>query len=87
MFYRMRGARRGRQVTHQYTLTDEQGPAHKKVFFVLLRLGAEEYHASGASIKKAQHAAATAALERTACKHPPLKAPRSSAGGGAGVRG
>jgi len=62
------------KVTHQYTLVDEQGPAHKKTFFVKLQLGdKEEYSASGPSIKKAQHAAAGTALEKTEYKHPPPK--------------
>lgn len=58
------------KVQHQYTLTDESGPAHKKIFFVRLKLGTEEYAASGPSIKKAQHAAAAIALEKTQFKHP-----------------
>ncbi|XP_059099277.1 double-stranded RNA-binding protein Staufen homolog isoform X2 [Tigriopus californicus] len=59
---------------HQYRLTDEAGPAHKKTFSVCLKLGEdEEYLASGQSIKKAQHAAAAIALERTQLKHPPVK--------------
>ena len=62
-----------KQIQHQYTLTDEQGPAHKKTFFVKLKLGDEEYAASGPSIKKAQHAAAKEALAQTAFKHPPPK--------------
>jgi len=61
------------QVEHQYCLTDEQGPAHRKVFFVKLKLGDEEFAASGASIKKAQHAAAAAALESTKLPRPPPK--------------
>ncbi|XP_023933375.1 double-stranded RNA-binding protein Staufen homolog 2 [Lingula anatina] len=61
------------KILHQYTLTDEQGPAHKKTFFVKLKLGDEEYAANGASIKKAQHAAADIALEKTQYKHPPPK--------------
>lgn len=62
------------KVTHQYTLVDEQGPAHKKTFFVKLQIGdREEYSASGPSIKKAQHAAAAIALEKTEYKHPPPK--------------
>lgn len=65
------------QTSHQYQLTDESGPAHKKNFVVRLRLGNdenfEEYVAAGASIKKAQHAAAAIALERTVFKHPPSK--------------
>jgi len=58
------------KVQHQYTLTDESGPAHKKTFFVRLKLGTEEYASSGPSIKKAQHAAAAIALEKTQFKHP-----------------
>lgn len=66
------------KVTHQYTLVDEQGPAHKKNFYVKLQLGEkEEYSASGASIKKAQHAAAAIALEKTEFKHPPPKPQRN----------
>jgi double-stranded RNA-binding protein Staufen len=61
------------KVQHQYCLTDEQGPAHKKTFFVKLKLGDEEFAASGASIKKAQHAAAGVALEQTKHQHPPPK--------------
>ncbi|XP_078332855.1 double-stranded RNA-binding protein Staufen homolog isoform X2 [Crassostrea virginica] len=62
------------KISHQYTLVDEQGPAHKKVFSVQLKLGdTEEYAASGPSIKKAQHAAAAEALEKTAFTHPPAK--------------
>ena len=39
-----------------------------------LKLGEiEEYIASGPSIKKAQHAAAAIALEKTSLKHPPPK--------------
>jgi len=65
------------KIQHQYTLTDEQGPAHKKIFYVKLKLGEEEYAASGPSIKKAQHAAAAVALEKTQYKHPPPKPPRN----------
>ena len=51
------------------------GPAHKKSFTVCLKLGdSEKYIASGPSIKKAQHAAAAIALEKTSLKHPPPKA-------------
>lgn len=65
------------KIQHQYRLTDESGPAHKKTFIVLLKLGEEEYTASGLSIKKAQHAAATAALKQTNYKHPPPKPKRN----------
>merc|ERR1719422_1590144 len=63
------------KVGHQYRLTDESGPAHKKNFTVCLKIGdKEEYSASGASIKKAQHTAAAIALEKTQFKHPSPKA-------------
>jgi len=63
------------KVGHQYRLTDESGPAHKKTFTVCLKIGdKEEYIASGPSIKKAQHAAAAIALEKTQFKHPSPKA-------------
>nr|NP_001191404.1 staufen [Aplysia californica]AAO38741.1 staufen [Aplysia californica] len=64
------------KMSHQYTLVDEQGPAHKKTFYVKLKLGDEEYSASGESIKKAQHAAAAIALVGTKCPHPPPKPAR-----------
>lgn len=67
------------KIQHQYRLTDESGPAHKKTFTVLLKLGEEEYNASGLSIKKAQHAAATTAIEKTNYKHPPPKPKRNFA--------
>ncbi|GBP70896.1 Double-stranded RNA-binding protein Staufen homolog 2 [Eumeta japonica] len=63
------------KIKHQYRLTSETGPAHKKVFTVTLRLGeTEEYTAEGSSIKRAQHAAASAALSQTRYSAPP---PRS----------
>lgn len=67
------------QIQHQYCLTDEKGPAHKKTFTVTLRLGeSEDYTASGPSIKKAQHSAAAIALEKTQFKHPPPKTQRQN---------
>ncbi|XP_026275861.1 double-stranded RNA-binding protein Staufen homolog 2 isoform X1 [Frankliniella occidentalis] len=65
------------KIPHQYRLTNEQGPAHRKQFTVTLKLGEEEYTAEGASIKKAQHQAASIALSKTNYKHPPSK-PRSN---------
>jgi dsRNA-specific ribonuclease len=65
------------QIQHQYRLTNEQGPAHKKRFTVTLKLGDEEYSAEGASIKKAQHSAASEALQHTQYKHPPPKTQRN----------
>ena len=43
------------------------------MFFVKLKLGDEEFAASGASIKNAQHAAAATALESTKLPRPPPK--------------
>ncbi|XP_021200449.3 double-stranded RNA-binding protein Staufen homolog 2 isoform X1 [Helicoverpa armigera] len=64
------------KIKHQYRLTSETGPAHKKVFTVTLRLGdTEEYTAEGSSIKRAQHAAAQAALAGTSYPPPPPRAP------------
>ncbi|KAL4713818.1 hypothetical protein ACJJTC_015472 [Scirpophaga incertulas] len=63
------------KIKHQYRLTSETGPAHKKVFTVTLRLGdTEEYTAEGSSIKRAQHAAAQAALTATSFPPPPPRA-------------
>ncbi|XP_041975739.1 double-stranded RNA-binding protein Staufen homolog 2 isoform X2 [Aricia agestis] len=67
------------KIKHQYRLTSETGPAHKKVFTVTLRLGdTEEYTAEGSSIKRAQHAAASAALTGTSFPPPPPRAPAHS---------
>jgi hypothetical protein len=68
------------KIQHQYRLISEQGPAHKKRFTVILKLGDEEYAAEGLSIKKAQHAAAKDAIMKTAYKHPPLKTNRQLKG-------
>ncbi|CAG0878827.1 unnamed protein product [Darwinula stevensoni] len=65
---------RHNKIQHQYRLINETGPAHKKTFSVMLKLGDEEYTAPGPSIKKAQHAAAAAALENTQYKKPVPKA-------------
>ncbi|XP_038208443.1 double-stranded RNA-binding protein Staufen homolog 2 isoform X2 [Zerene cesonia] len=68
------------KIKHQYRLTSETGPAHKKVFTVTLRLGdTEEYTAEGSSIKRAQHAAASAALSGTRYPPPPPRAQPSHA--------
>jgi len=64
-------------MSHQYKLTHEQGPAHEKCFTVTLTLGTEEYTADGASIKKAQHAAAAVALSKTSYPHPAPKTNRT----------
>lgn len=65
------------KIQHQYRLTGEEGPAHKKIFTVTLKLGSEEYEAEGPSIKKAQHLAAAQALAKTELKHPPPKTIRN----------
>lgn len=54
---------------------DEIGPAHKKTFFITLKLGVgteaeEAYNASGPSIKNTQHSAAKLALNTTKFKIP-----------------
>ena len=55
------------------------GPSHKKNFTVCLKLGdVEEYLATGPSIKKAQHAAAAMAIEKTKLKHPSPKVKTNS---------
>lgn len=63
------------KIKHEYVLLDEIGPAHKKTFFMLLKLGIdtnqeETYKASGSSIKKTQHNAAEIALKYTKFKVP-----------------
>uniref|UniRef100_A0AAG5D690 DRBM domain-containing protein n=1 Tax=Anopheles atroparvus TaxID=41427 RepID=A0AAG5D690_ANOAO len=69
------------KIQHQYRLTSESGPAHKKRFTVTLKLGDEEYTAEGASIKKAQHKAAGSAIAETKYKHPPARTkPRAKTG-------
>ncbi|XP_032591532.1 maternal effect protein staufen isoform X2 [Drosophila grimshawi] len=65
------------KITHQYRLTGERGPAHCKTFTVTLKLGEEEYSADGFKIKKAQHLAASKAIEETKYKHPPPKIRRN----------
>lgn len=75
------------KIQHQYKLTGEQGPAHKKVFTVTLKLGNEEYEAEGASIKKAQHSAAALALEKTLLRRPPPKTARHIKPGGVRANG
>ena len=64
-------------------LLDEIGPAHKKKFFVSLKLGLgndneETFTANSTSIKKAQHAAAELALKQTKYKKPIRRVTNSS---------
>ncbi|XP_058055385.1 maternal effect protein staufen [Anopheles bellator] len=72
---------RHNKILHQYRLTGETGPAHKKRFTVTLKLGDEEYTAEGASIKKAQHEAAGKAIAETKYKHPPARTNRRTKSG------
>lgn len=63
------------KIKHEYVLLDEIGPAHKKTFYILLKLGIdteneETYTANGSSIKKTQHLAAELALKSTKFKFP-----------------
>ncbi|CAL8143134.1 unnamed protein product [Orchesella dallaii] len=57
----------------EYRLVKETGPPHAPTFTVLLRIGNEDYTGEGSSIKKAQHAAAVDALEKTSLQKPPPK--------------
>ncbi|CAO4382917.1 unnamed protein product [Caenorhabditis nigoni] len=59
------------KLRHFYDLQDESGPAHKKLFTVKLVLNNEEtFEGNGTSIKRAQQAAAEAALEKTSLPQP-----------------
>ena len=61
-------------ISQEYKTTEQSGPPHDKIFKVVLRLGdREEFEGSGPSIRKAQHAAAAAALQGTSFPHPPNK--------------
>jgi double-stranded RNA-binding protein Staufen len=63
----------------KYVLENEVGPAHKKKFYVRLRLcDGEEYSAEGTSIKKAQQAAAKQALEKTKYTMPSKNKPNTT---------
>ena len=62
------------QLRHEYKLINETGPAHSKTFVVRLVLTEHEvYDGSGASIKKAQQAAARTALDTTSLQMPQNK--------------
>jgi double-stranded RNA-binding protein Staufen len=72
------------KIKHEYVLLDEIGPAHKKKFYVALKLGVgteheETFSSNGSSIKKAQHAAAEIALKDTKFKRPESKTNRINA--------
>lgn len=62
------------KLRHVYNLQDESGPAHKKLFTVKLVLTPEDtFEGSGTSIKRAQQAAAEAAIEGNKLPLPPEK--------------
>ncbi|KAE9548223.1 hypothetical protein FO519_008563 [Halicephalobus sp. NKZ332] len=62
------------KLKHEYILLDEDGPAHKKRFTVRLKLcEGQIFEGSGASIKKAQQAAAAEALNHCTLPQPPSK--------------
>ncbi|CAH0561409.1 unnamed protein product [Brassicogethes aeneus] len=58
---------------YKYTLIKEEGPAHKKEFTILLKLGEDEYEGTGKSLKAAQKEAASKALQNSVFKHPAPK--------------
>lgn len=63
------------KIKHEYSLLDEIGPAHKKVFYVQLKLGVgtdqvETYVSHNTSIKRAQQSVAEIALKETKFKKP-----------------
>lgn len=61
-------------ISQEYKTIGQSGPPHDKIFKVVVRLGdREEFEGSGPSIRKAQHAAAAAALQGTSFSHPPDK--------------
>lgn len=62
------------KLRHVYNLQDESGPAHKKLFTVKLVLTPDDiFEGSGTSIKRAQQAAAEAAIEGNKLPLPPEK--------------
>ncbi|XP_019383351.1 PREDICTED: double-stranded RNA-binding protein Staufen homolog 2 isoform X1 [Gavialis gangeticus] len=61
-----------------YKLLNERGPAHAKMFTVQLTLGEQTWEAEGSSIKKAQHAAASKALNETTLPKPTPRPPKNN---------
>ncbi|KFQ38573.1 Double-stranded RNA-binding protein Staufen 2 [Mesitornis unicolor] len=66
------------RIQPQYKLLNERGPAHAKMFTVQLTLGEQTWEAEGSSIKKAQHAAASKALNETALPKPTPRPPKNN---------
>uniref|UniRef100_A0A8D0HTD3 Double-stranded RNA-binding protein Staufen homolog 2 n=1 Tax=Sphenodon punctatus TaxID=8508 RepID=A0A8D0HTD3_SPHPU len=61
-----------------YKLLNERGPAHAKMFTVQLTLGEQTWEAEGSSIKKAQHSAASKALNDTTLPKPTPRPPKNN---------
>ncbi|NWZ96963.1 STAU2 protein, partial [Nesospiza acunhae] len=66
------------RIQPQYKLLNERGPAHAKMFTVQLTLGEQTWEAEGSSIKKAQHAAASKALNETTLPKPTPRPPKTN---------
>ncbi|NXY33637.1 STAU2 protein, partial [Pomatorhinus ruficollis] len=66
------------RIQPQYKLLNERGPAHAKMFTVQLTLGEQTWEAEGSSIKKAQHAAASKALNETNLPKPTPRPPKNN---------
>ncbi|XP_025912079.1 double-stranded RNA-binding protein Staufen homolog 2 isoform X2 [Apteryx rowi] len=66
------------RIQPQYKLLSERGPAHAKMFTVQLTLGEQMWEAEGSSIKKAQHAAASKALNETTLPKPTPRPPKNN---------
>ncbi|NXM21883.1 STAU2 protein, partial [Ploceus nigricollis] len=66
------------RIQPQYKLLNERGPAHAKMFTVQLTLGEQTWEAEGSSIKKAQHAAASKALNETSLPKPTPRPPKNN---------
>ncbi|XP_026699498.1 double-stranded RNA-binding protein Staufen homolog 2 isoform X1 [Athene noctua] len=66
------------RIQPQYKLLNERGPAHAKMFTVQLTLGEQTWEAEGSSIKKAQHAAASKALNETTLPKPTPRPPKNN---------
>ncbi|XP_005042245.1 PREDICTED: double-stranded RNA-binding protein Staufen homolog 2 isoform X2 [Ficedula albicollis] len=66
------------RIQPQYKLLNERGPAHAKMFTVQLTLGEQAWEAEGSSIKKAQHAAASKALNETTLPKPTPRPPKNN---------
>ncbi|NWR97415.1 STAU2 protein, partial [Motacilla alba] len=73
------------RIQPQYKLLNERGPAHAKMFTVQLTLGEQTWEAEGSSIKKAQHAAASKALNETTLPKPTPRPPKNNVNNNPGI--